>query len=531
MSVVSYGFLVFFVLVCFVYYALPKNLQKLQWIVILAASLIFYASAGVFYLGIVTITAGIVYICSLFMQKNLDQQEQLLEGADRRSARKIKNEMKQKRKRMLTVALCAVIGILIVFKGSSFLIENINMLLWHLDHGIIPVWKLAAPLGISFYSFMMISYLMDLYHGKIHAQQNFLKYLTYVLYFPHITQGPIGRYESTGKELFVEHAFCYSVIKKGLYLMVWGYFKKLVIADRLSAFVTAVIGSAGNYEGYIFLIAGILYSIQIYCDFSGCMDIIRGASECLGITLKENFKRPYFSKTLPEFWRRWHISLGEFFRENVFYPVSTSQVFLKWNTAARKRFGNELGRNIASVMPILCVWVLTGVWHGANWNYIGWGIYHGILICLSTIFEQPLMAVNTRLKIPTEHILFKIFQMLRTFFLCVVGRLIFLGNGLSDSFHMISSMFKRTQTVYTVESFPLTVNEWCVVLICVIFLSGVSVVQEIMEKKQAEMTIRDWLDKQNVLLQMGVVLTGILVILCFGVYGQGAGAAFIYEQF
>ena len=261
------------------------------------------------------------------------------------------------------------------------------------------------------------------------------------------------------------------------------------------------------------------------------MDIIRGASECLGITLKENFKRPYFSKTLPEFWRRWHISLGEFFRENVFYPVSTSQVFLKWNTAARKRFGNELGRNIASVMPILCVWVLTGVWHGANWNYIGWGIYHGILICLSTIFEQPLMAVNTRLKIPTEHILFKIFQMLRTFFLCVVGRLIFLGNGLSDSFHMISSMFKRTQTVYTVESFPLTVNEWCVVLICVIFLSGVSVVQEIMEKKQAEMTIRDWLDKQNVLLQMGVVLTGILVILCFGVYGQGAGAAFIYEQF
>ena len=134
-------------------------------------------------------------------------------------------------------------------------------------------------------------------------------------------------------------------------------------------------------------------------------------------------------------------------------------------------------------------------------------------------------------KIPTEHILFKIFQMLRTFFLCVVGRLIFLGNGLSDSFHMISSMFKRTQTVYTVESFPLTVNEWCVVLICVIFLSGVSVVQEIMEKKQAEMTIRDWLDKQNVLLQMGVVLTGILVILCFGVYGQGAGAAFIYEQF
>ena len=182
-------------------------------------------------------------------------------------------------------------------------------------------------------------------------------------------------------------------------------------------------------------------------------------------------------------------------------------------------------------MPILCVWVLTGVWHGANWNYIGWGIYHGILICLSTIFEQPLMAVNTRLKIPTEHILFKIFQMLRTFFLCVVGRLIFLGNGLSDSFHMISSMFKRTQTVYTVESFPLTVNEWCVVLICVIFLSGVSVVQEIMEKKQAEMTIRDWLDKQNVLLQMGVVLTGILVILCFGVYGQGAGAAFIYEQF
>ena len=156
------------------------------------------------------------------MQKNLDQQEELLKDADRKAARKIKNEMKHKRKRVLVAGLIVVIGILVLFKGSDFLIENLNVLLSHTVHTQTSAWKLIAPLGISFYSFMMIAYLVDLYHGKISAQKNFLRNLTYVLYFPHITQGPIGRYDPLGTEMFAEHRFDYDMFRKGIWLMIWG---------------------------------------------------------------------------------------------------------------------------------------------------------------------------------------------------------------------------------------------------------------------------------------------------------------------
>ena len=153
------------------------------------------------------------------------------------------------------------------------------------------------------------------------------------------------------------------------------------------------------------------------------MDNMRGASECFGITLGENYRRPYFSQTLPEFWRRWHISLGAFFREYVFYPVSTSNLFLKMNVKVRKYLGNALGKVFAASIPIMCVWVLTGVWHGAKWNYIEWGVYHGVLICMSTLFEQPIARLTAKLKINTECISWSIFRMIRSFILSLIGRL------------------------------------------------------------------------------------------------------------
>ena len=424
MSVVSYSFLLFLLIVCMVYYIVPK---KWQWVVLLAAGIVFYAGAGVSYLAVVGLTALVVYGCSLLMQKNLDQQEELLKDADRKAARKIKNEMKHKRKRVLVAGLIVVIGILVLFKGSDFLIENLNVLLSHTVHTQISAWKLIAPLGISFYSFMMIAYLVDLYHGKISAQKNFLRYLTYVLYFPHITQGPIGRGDPLGTEMFAEHRFDYDMFRKGIWLMIWGYFKKLVIADRVAPFVTTVIKNAPDYSGPIFLLVGVVYSIQIYCDFSGCMDIVRGSSECLGIRLKENFRRPYFSRNMPEFWRRWHISLGEFFRENVFYPVSTSALFLKLNTAGRKRFGNEWGRNIASCLPILCVWILTGVWHGANWTFVIWGLFYFVILTIEKLtgFTKKLGA----------------FSHVYTMLLVIIGWVIFRAKDIASAWEYLKNMF------------------------------------------------------------------------------------------
>lgn len=529
MSVVSYSFLAFLFVSVFIYYIVPG---KIQWGVLLLASLAFYGYAGIPYLILVITEALAVYVISRAMQKNLDRQDELLVQADRKTARKIKNEMKEGRKRYLVAALVILIGILAVFKGTGFVVENINRVLLHLKKEPLTAVHIIAPLGISFYTFMMISYLMDLYRGKISAQKNFLKYLTYVLYFPHVTQGPIARYEETASQMFTPHKFDYDVLTKGLWLMLWGFFKKLVIADRLSVFVTEVFGNSVNYRGPIFFIAAVLYSIQIYCDFSGCMDIVCGVSECFGIRLADNFIRPYFSQTLPEFWRRWHASLGAFFREYVFYPVSTSEVFLKLNTRARNRFGNTWGRNIASCLPILCVWILTGIWHGCSWNYIGWGLFHGCLICMSTLFEQPLAALTAKLKIRTDSVVWMIFRMLRTFFLCVIGRIIFIGNGIRNSLWMLKScIVDMGYRYHLVEDFPLNQRQWTVLALSCLILFGVSLAQELRMKQKKEGTIRDWLAERNLVFRWIVLLTGIMFILIFGVYGSGIGVKFIYEQF
>ena len=429
-------------------------------------------------------------------------------------------------------ALLIVIGALIVFKVTGFAIENIKRFLPYEAIQRIPDWHFPAPLGVSFYSFMMISYLVDVYNGRIHAQKNFLKYLSYVLYFPHITQGPIARYELVAHQLWEKHKFDYDTVIKGTWLILWGALKKMVMADRISPFVTEVFKHSDQYEGMIFFLAAVMYSIQIYCDFSGCMDIVRGTSECFGITLGENFRRPYFSQTLPEFWRRWHISLGAFFREYVFYPVSTSKILLKWNTKVRKYLGNAIGTGFASCVPILCVWILTGLWHGAKWNYIGWGLFHGILICLSTLFEQPVAKLTEKLNIRTNCISWNIFRMLRTFLLCVIGRIIFMGSGIRASFHMIASCVVDRGTFYDIiNTFALSQREWGLILIGCLILLCVSVAQEIREQMGIKEDIRSWLLRQNLWLRWLVLIVGILCVLTFGVYGSGSHIAFIYEQF
>lgn len=528
MSVISYTFLAFLVIVILIYYIVPK---KMQWVVLLTASICFYVYAGIQYFIIAALTALAVYGLALCMQKNLDEQARRIEGLGRKEARVIKNQMKRRRKHMLQLALVVVIGVLFICKASGFCIENLNKLFALMSLATISGWKVIVPLGISYYSFMMISYLVDVYNGKTTAEKNFLKYMTYVLYFPHVTQGPIAKYEQTAPQLFAGHHFSYETVTQGMWLIIWGYFKKLVIADRLSAFVTEIFQHSSDYEGTIFLFAGVMYSIQIYCDFSGCMDIVRGVSECFAIQLSENFERPYFSQTLPEFWRRWHMSLGAFFRAYVFYPISTSSIFLKLNTFARKYLGNEWGRNAASCLPILCVWFLTGFWHGANWNYICWGFFHGTLICLSTIFEQPLELLTQKLNIKRDCISWSIFRMLRTFLLCVIGRIIFLANGVGTAMQMLRSIITDADVFYNIETIGLTHNEWLIVIVSCMVLLLVSVAQEIRAQSGNQETIRQWLARQNLWLRWLILIGGILYILMFGVYGSGVGATFIYEQF
>lgn len=532
MSVVSFTFLAFLLVSFLLYYILPK---KIQPYVLLASSVVFYLFSGLDNLIIVVLTMLVVYIFSRFMQKNLDEMAKKIEGLDRKAARPIRDEMKKKRKKFLVLSLIIVIAILAVLKYTNFVIVNLNELLNVMHLGQIRGLELVVPLGISFYTFMMISYLTDIYQGKISAEKNFFKYASYVLYFPHVTQGPIARYNIVAPQIYAQRKFNYDMFVKGLWLMLWGYFKKMVIADGMAVFTDVIFGGWNIYEGMIFLWAGVLYSIQIYCDFSGCMDIVRGASECFGIKLSENFERPYFSQSLPEFWRRWHISLGSFFKDYIFYPVSTSGMFLKINTGARKVFGSELGRILASCVPILSVWLLTGLWHGPSWNFICWGLFHGILISLSTAFEQPIDKLSDKLHIKRDRFSFSFFRMLRTFFLCVIGRIIFIAPTMEAAITMLKKTFSSNPVTpiwsdfceYEIHYKQLSST----LLICCLILLAVSVAQELMKKSGSTMTIRDWLAKQNIWFRWLVLIIGLLAVFVLGNYGAGAGRTFIYEQF
>ncbi len=239
MSVVTYTFIVFLLCTILLYYIVPK---KIQWVILLLASLVFYGYAGIEYLFLVIATAVVVYLFSLRLQKSLDEQEELAKDADRRTARKIKAAEKAKRKKFLVWALVIVIGVLAVFKAFGFVLDNIKRFIPYDGLQSIPDWNLIAPLGISFYSFMMISYLVDLYNGRISAQKNFFRYLSYVLYFPHVTQGPIARYEEVGYQLWEEHSFNMDTIMRGVWLMLWGFVKKIVIADSIGGFTTEIFG-------------------------------------------------------------------------------------------------------------------------------------------------------------------------------------------------------------------------------------------------------------------------------------------------
>jgi len=532
MSIVSLSFLAFFFITVFLYYALPK---KTQPIILLLASIIFYIFSGLDNFIIVIFTSIIAYKFAMLMQKNADKTKELTQGLDRKQAKPIKEMMKIKSKRYLCISITIIVSILAVLKYTNFAILNLNKLLniWHL--GRIRGLELIVPLGISFYTFMMISYLTDVYRGKIVAENNFLKYATYVLYFPHITQGPIARYNETAPQLFAQHNFNYDMFIKGLWLMLWGYIKKTIIADGIAVFTDVIFDGWDKYYGIIFLIAGIIYSIQIYCDFSGCMDIVRGASECFGVKLSENFERPYFSKSLPEFWRRWHITLGTFFKDYIFYPVSTSKLFLKMNKTVRKCCGAKVGRAIASSVPILSVWLLTGLWHGPSWNFICWGLFHGILITLSTAFEKPINTLSDKLNINRECFGFSVFRMIRTFFLCVIGRIIFIAPNLNASFTMIGSIFSLSFAMPSILDFCDHNWHFLQLVTTITFFSlvlfGVSLAQEKIKKNGSNITIRDWLSNQKTWVRWTVLLIGLIAVFILGNYGAGAGKSFIYEQF
>lgn len=377
--------------------------------VLLMSSVIFYATYGFAQFVPMLLAAIAAYIAAKWIQEVYDAEE----GGTAA-------ERKTKCKGNLLFAVAVLVILLLYAKLGNWVLQGLAGVL-SLDSNLM---QMVVALGVSYYTFSLISYVADVYWRKDRAESNFLRLLLFVLYFPKVLQGPISRHKDLAPQLAQPHRFDYREFCFGLQLMVWGYFKKMVIADRLAIFVNTVFGDVEHASGAHLLVAACFGAVQLYCDFSGCIDIVGGFSQILGLKLEPNFDHPFFSRSAAEYWRRWHITLGTWFKDYIYMPLMISPKLISISKKLRQRLGHRAGKAFMTIVPLMAVWLLTGLWHGTGWNYVTWGLYWGGIIICSTVFAPELKKLTKALHINTETGSWKIFQMVRTFLLFVVSRII-----------------------------------------------------------------------------------------------------------
>lgn len=384
----SLSYAIFLPLVFIIYWLLPN---KYRWILLLIASYYFYMSWNAKYVFLIFITTFTSYLCAILIEKN-----------------------REHKKLILTITLIVCLGILFVFKYFNFFFESINYLLGNKLHSI--SLNLLLPVGISFYTFQTLSYCIDVYRGNIKAEKHFGYYATFVSFFPQLVAGPIERPDNLLPQLRKEKEFDYNKAVYGLKLMTVGFFKKIVVADNLAYYVDMVYNDLSYYQGFALVLAAFFFTIQIYCDFSGYSDIAKGSAKLLNIDLMDNFKTPYFSTTIKEFWSRWHISLSSWFKDYVYIPLG----------------GNRCSR-LRHYFNLLATFLVSGLWHGANITFVIWGGIHGLLQILEDIFH---------IKKNTKTYSFSWFiRVILVFMLMSITWVFFRASNLHDALYIFRHMF------------------------------------------------------------------------------------------
>lgn len=526
----TYRFIVFLIVLFVVYYLIPK---KFQWMLLLFASYVFYSFAGFKSLLYVMITTITTYFISRKLNElqtiQADYLKENKETFTRDDRKAYKAVMKVKQRRWLILCMLINFGILAVLKYTDFAIGNINTVFDLLKvNGELPVLGFILPLGISFYTFMTMGYIIDVYREKYPCEKNIFRLALFISFFPQLIQGPINRYDDIKETLFAKHSYDSRNISFGLQRILWGFFKKLVIADRLLVAVSTIVRNPNDFQGSYVLVGMFFYAIELYADFTGGIDITIGVAEVLGIHMKENFERPYFSKSITEYWRRWHISMGTWFKDYLFYPISISKSMLNLSKSSRARFGDAIGKRIPVYLATIIVWFATGLWHGAAWNFIVWGLGN----CLVILISQECIPLYHKFhnKFHVAHTFwYRLFQVVRTFWLMSFLRTF-------DCYRNVPTTFKMYGTILTkinvVELFQgglmklgLTISDYIVLTLCVLVLLVVSLIQR-------SGSVREKLAARPLLLRYATYFAILLAILILGAYGVGYDASqFIYSQF
>jgi D-alanyl-lipoteichoic acid acyltransferase DltB (MBOAT superfamily) len=467
--------------------------------ILLAGSLCFYIRAGGEALFVVLGTALLVYGATRLIDKIYTPYRE--EAAVLTPPQRIKlfATYKKKTKWVLYATLFFVVGF--------FSLVKIQRYFW-------PGGVLIVPLGLSYYTLSMVGYLLDVYREKTACEKNVFHFVTAVTFFPHIVQGPVSRYDGLMKQIKALPAFEYERACFGLQLMLWGYLKKLVLADTIALYTTSIFSSVREFSIAGVALAVLLYAVQLYADFSGCIDIVSGISQVAGIELDKNFNRPFFSKSAGEFWRRWHISLGTWFKDYIYIPIATASGFKNLVKKVRKKMGRQWGVILSVSVPSLAVWILTGLWHGTGLDYMLWGLYWGAILIFSEIFSDGFAKLRAKLHIDENAKAYALFRMARTFLIYCGGLMIIIPG----SFANATGYIQRTLT------------DNCIIVIGVLVLASVEIMQEVLHNKG--MHIRSFIAQYPLIVRWSVYLLAVALLLIYGRFGSGFDAdTFIYAGF
>lgn len=520
----SYNFIVFMAAVFALYYILPK---KWQWGVLLASSLAFYAFSGVEYFVFMLFTIATVYITTIAISKKQAQTAALLAANKETLTREEKKKLKHKHKHQTFIMLCAclVFNFAVLAFCKALIVEPFKSAF---SDGPFSFMSFMLPMGISFYIFQSSGYVIDVYRGVARAEKNPLKLALFVAYFPQLVQGPISRFNDLSATLFVPHGFDARQISFGLQRILWGYFKKLVIADRILPAVQTLVGAPEEYQGIYMLLAAVFYSLQIYGDFTGGIDITIGISQLFGIQVTENFNRPFFSKNTAEYWRRWHITLGTWFKDYVFYPLSVCTPMLKLAKASRKKLGDGFGKRVPVYISSLVTWIITGVWHGFQLHFAVWGIANCVVIVASQEMEPLYARFHARFHVKAS-VAYRAFEVLRTFMLMSVIRML-------DWYNDVALYFKQYATVFYKWNFSVL---WNGALLKIglnaadyVILAAGTVLLFIVSMAGRNGSVREKLEKKPAVLRYALFALLFFAVILFGAYGMEYNAGqFIYNQF
>lgn len=437
---------------------------------------------------------------------------------------------KKKARRVLNLGILVLLGVLAYLKYYNFFVENVTGIFGNALPFTLAEKKILMPVGISFYTLQAIGYMADVYWGKIRAEEKLEKTALFLAFFPQIMEGPICRHSDTCDALYSGRPLEAENLTNGYIRIFWGLFKKKVIADRLAIGVDAIFGNYTSYSGFMVAFAAVAYTVQLYMEFSGCMDIIIGSGQLFGVTLPENFRQPFCAQSAAEFWRRWHITLGTWFKTYIFYPVSMSAPVKRWNQYGRKHFGKYVTMLGTSAMALFPVWLCNGLWHGARWSYIFYGMYYFTLILAGIAVEPVRDRILQAFHISERSVGLKFMRIAKTWVIIFTGELFFRADGLRAGIYMFRSMFRNFDLGNLTDGSLLELGMTKADLIAVVV--GCVAVAVVGFIKERGTNVRISLDRKPVFMRWSFYYVLILAVIVIAAYGDGYQAVdMIYAGF